>query len=94
MRLPEPRRAKSKKSKAKEEESAHQAALEAAKMAVQEGSYVAIYTITKAGDPSEIKRIDGRGENPTGLFGGPVLSVVRNRSATGNLIIIHLAVTP
>ena len=83
VRLPEPRRARTKKSKAREEEHAHQAAVEAAKLAVQEGAYVVIYNISNSGVSSEVRRIETRGENPTRLFGGPLLSIVGNRTPKG-----------
>lgn len=81
--MPEPRRAKSKKSKAKEEENAHHAALEAAKLAVQEGSYVAIYSINEGGVPTQIRRLDPQGDQPKQIFGGPVIGIVGSRSTRG-----------
>ena len=79
VRLPEPRRAKTKKVKQKEEENAHQAAVEAARLAVLEGSYIVIYNISTGSLPSEVRRLDLRTDFPLTMFGGPLLGVVTNK---------------
>lgn len=76
VHLPEARRGKTKKSKAKEEENAQQAAIYAANMAAQSGSQVRIFSLTEDGRLTEhLTSVPLQGETPHKLFGGPVLSI-------------------
>ena len=69
-----------KKSKAKEEENAQQAAVQAANLAAQSGSAVRIYSLGEGGRLTEqMTAVDLRGETPHKLFGGPVLSIATKR---------------
>lgn len=74
--MPEARRGKVKKSKAKEEENAQQAAIHAASMAAQSGSQVRVFSVGQDGRVTEqLNSVDLRGETPNKLFGGPVLGI-------------------
>ncbi len=82
VRLPEARKAKTKKGKAREEENAAAAAVKAANVAVRAGGHVKIYGIDQGGVVTD--RLSGpldlRGETPHHLYGGAVLGVSTNKS--------------
>ena len=76
VHLPEARRGKLKKSKAREEENAQQAAMYAASMAAQSGSQVRVFSLSQDGRLTEqLTSVDLRGETPHQLFGGPLLGI-------------------
>ena len=80
VRLPEVRRGKNKKSKAREEEAAAQAAVYAASVAAQEGGHVKIYSISSAGSVAEQPSARVNADRPGCLHGGPVLGITSNKA--------------
>jgi hypothetical protein len=82
VRLPEARKAKSKKGKARDEENAAAAAIEAANLAVQAGGHVKIYGVSDQGVVTDriAAPLGLRNENPHHLYGGAVLAVSTNKS--------------
>jgi len=76
------RKAKTKKGKAREEENAAAAAVEAANLAVRAGGHVKIYGIDDQG--VVVDRLGApvglRNEAPRHLYGGAVLAISTNKS--------------